>query len=321
MNYGRMIHHVDYIGHCPITMNLHITNKCNMRCGHCIYYGNDRADAYDPTDELSGARCCNIISQFSVSGGKAVELSGGEPTLHPEFKEITQFIQGEGIDWGVKTNGTHLDRIVGSPTWIRVSIDAATEDTYSTIHKYSDIDYILGSISNVVRKLYRTTVGASFLITPDNYREIADFALMMRPTGVDYIRYTFALLPGGSSIYNDIITEIKELCDEAVSMGTSSYDVIIEDYKLDAMRTVDRNYSRCYYSEQMVVVGADGYQYPCCELSYISKYRVQEVGGYCDFSHPPIDAGGCPPCDMDWKNMAMHNIINRMTDDGHHNFI
>lgn len=85
---------------------LYLTACCNLRCRHCwvnpVYEGDIlKPDSYiDPVD-----------LKLAVRGGRKlglsnVKLTGGEPTLHPHFREIVTFLTEEGLSLNMESNGT-----------------------------------------------------------------------------------------------------------------------------------------------------------------------------------------------------------------------
>ena len=68
-------------GHTPMMAMIEITNHCNMSCPVCF------ADANHPMDEVPfdevDARVLRLleICEFAIP----IQISGGEPTLHPEL--------------------------------------------------------------------------------------------------------------------------------------------------------------------------------------------------------------------------------------------
>ena len=86
---------------------LPITNACNLRCPIC--FGYNRPDPYFmPPDEFARRL------DFLVDAAGAVDLiniTGGEPTLHPELLDILRLAKRPGIGRvTLNTNGIVLGR-------------------------------------------------------------------------------------------------------------------------------------------------------------------------------------------------------------------
>lgn len=82
---------------------VHLTTRCNLRCGHC-YLGDPAA--LDLPVELIAP----LLDDFAGGGGLRLLLSGGEPLLHPRFHEINALLPDRDVRVVLLTNGTLLDR-------------------------------------------------------------------------------------------------------------------------------------------------------------------------------------------------------------------
>ena len=80
---------------------LELTSKCNQNCLHC-FMGKD-LNAYEP---YSFEDICAFIGTMHRLGISQLILTGGEPTLHPEFKEILEYAALYDINLTLLTNGT-----------------------------------------------------------------------------------------------------------------------------------------------------------------------------------------------------------------------
>ncbi len=81
-----------------------ITRTCNLRCVHC--YADSHPQAY--TGELSWEQCCEVIDDLADYGVSALLLSGGEPLVHPRFKDILSRASEKGLKMTISTNGTRI---------------------------------------------------------------------------------------------------------------------------------------------------------------------------------------------------------------------
>ena len=64
-------------------LDLNITNKCNYRCTHCAF---DSGCFEMP--ELSLQEEKKILVDTKELGGRRIDITGGEPTLRRDYKEI-----------------------------------------------------------------------------------------------------------------------------------------------------------------------------------------------------------------------------------------
>ncbi|MHA1526209.1 MAG: radical SAM protein [Promethearchaeota archaeon] len=74
---------------------IHILDGCNLRCKHC-YVGDRRFDPEDPLPLNEVIRRIQILKDFQIRHGftgHTMNISGGEPTIHPDILEIIKEIR------------------------------------------------------------------------------------------------------------------------------------------------------------------------------------------------------------------------------------
>lgn len=84
----------------------HITHKCNLRCIHCYQedYSNDLN--FDQIKKIF----FDYIDYLKANNFKGhINITGGEPFLHPDFFNIISLFEKNNITFGILTNGTLLD--------------------------------------------------------------------------------------------------------------------------------------------------------------------------------------------------------------------
>lgn len=86
---------------------LEITESCNLTCPMCY------AASAPGGKHLSVEDCCKAIDRLVACEGRAeiLQLSGGEPTVHPEFERIFRYACEQSIDVVmINTNGIRIAR-------------------------------------------------------------------------------------------------------------------------------------------------------------------------------------------------------------------
>jgi len=85
-----------------------LTLACNLRCGHC---GSRAGEAR--ADELTTEEALRVAGELAALGAELVTLSGGEPTLRPDWDLIASALVERGVRVNLVTNG-----------WTRTEADA-----------------------------------------------------------------------------------------------------------------------------------------------------------------------------------------------------
>ena len=85
------------------SFQIELTSKCNERCVHC--YIPHKFKLYNITDELY----YSTLEQLSKMNVLSVTLSGGEPMMHPHFKEFLRAAKKYDFYVNILSNLTLLD--------------------------------------------------------------------------------------------------------------------------------------------------------------------------------------------------------------------
>lgn len=90
------------VGFVPRACVWELTLACNLRCKHCGSFAGSRRD-----DEMGLDESLAVADQLAALGCRRVTLSGGEPTLNPDWDRIGQRLSSHGIKVNLISNGWH----------------------------------------------------------------------------------------------------------------------------------------------------------------------------------------------------------------------
>jgi radical SAM protein with 4Fe4S-binding SPASM domain len=86
----------------PYVVGLELTNKCNLHCIYC--YQNSSIGLNKFLDSPM-----ELLTFLAKQGVRGIELTGGEPLLHPQIKDILHYVGHQFAVLGLITNGLLLD--------------------------------------------------------------------------------------------------------------------------------------------------------------------------------------------------------------------
>ena len=90
----------------PITVTWEVTNRCNLRCTHCLSSSGPKADT---RAELSLAEAKGVVEQLAAARVFQIHFGGGEPFVFPGFLELLRHAQARGFCClCISTNGSLL---------------------------------------------------------------------------------------------------------------------------------------------------------------------------------------------------------------------
>lgn len=318
-NVDRVIEHIETGYTSPVLVEVDPSNACNHACSFCLS-SYIHFKKYKGTETFSRAlmtkkMLMSLCEDFVKMGVRSINWTGGgEPTLNKHLKDAIKYCGSHGIKMGIFTNGTLLDKwdlfetMVDNMTWVRFSIDAGTKQTYDNVRvtkKNQNWDKMVSNLSRLIEvnnsKGNKIDIGVGYVISPETYHEIVDFANFFKDYDLAYCQYKPEIIireDGGMQrsleFWRD---EVQPLLDEAEKILGEKFQV--NGYKLEDLamdRTAfGRNYKRCLGSQVSPCVGADGHVYVCTNHRGWKQYSY---GNLCDSSFYEI-----------WKNINKRQEI------------
>lgn len=286
-NYENVIEHFDKGYTNPVLIEVDPSNACNHACNFCLssyihfakYKGTETfSRAIMPRDMLMG-----LCKDFVDMGVKAVNWTGGgEPTLNKHLKEAIEYCGSNGVKMGMFTNGTLFDKhdlfetLVHNMTWVRISVDAGTKETYNSVRKArgkQDWDKMVSNLAKLieVNQKYgnKIDIGVGFVISPETYHEIVDYAKFFSKFDLAYCQFKPEVVireDGGEQRDLEFWTQkVNPLLEEAKTILGDKFH--LNGYKFEDLSNdrekYGRNYKKCLGSQISPCVGADGHIYVC----------------------------------------------------------
>lgn len=81
---------------------IEVTDICNLNCPGC--FRKNGYEGHRPLDTIKK----EIIQCKKMTNCKRISISGGEPLLYPQIKEVVKFIKEQNLDSIILTNGDYL---------------------------------------------------------------------------------------------------------------------------------------------------------------------------------------------------------------------
>lgn len=122
----------------PLSPTVEITERCNLRCAHC-YINRPAADRKVRKRELSFSGWARIIDELTAEGSLWLLLTGGEPLLHPDFRDIYTHAKKRGMIITLFTNGTLISPEMADfledlpPFSVEITVYGRTQGTYEAV--------------------------------------------------------------------------------------------------------------------------------------------------------------------------------------------
>ena len=274
----------------PYEIIIHPSSVCNLKCEWCIggRILESKGKSKDNCDTLPNLlsipsnmeRVIKGILEYSKNGFRVenISFSGitGEPFIAKKsFIKAINILSKHQIRTGVFSNGGLIDNdlieTILKMSYINISLDSATPKTFIKL-KYNNLpegtiifNNIIKNISKLVRfkKKYKSNldINVSFVLYPDNYKEIFEVAKILKKIGINNLRVK-------QDISRKKILSKKQkkeaviLIKKARGLEDDSFKFIII-HRINVPSDMKRKFNQCIISDLVTAIGSDGNVYPC----------------------------------------------------------
>lgn len=172
------------------SVNFHLWEPCNMRCGFCFATFQDVKQTILPKGHLERDDCLAVVERLAEAGFQKINFAGGEPTLCPWLRDSVKAAKERGMITAIVTNGSkltpdYLDAMRGNLDWVTLSIDSVDPEKLKQSGRatrkgpMSERDY-RQLADRVVERGMRLRVNT--VVTPLNWEEdFTGFIACVRP--------------------------------------------------------------------------------------------------------------------------------------------
>jgi len=235
----------------PINCEIDLSNHCQLECDFCQFAQYRSENEV----ELDFDQLVQLVRDLRSLGTQTITFTGGgEPLLYSKFQEAVELVKKEGFGLGLITNGVLLNRwnyLVNEFTFIRVSLDASTKQTYETV---KGRDYFIRVVDNVHWCVGKgPTIGLSFVVCNGNKNEIETVKALGDELRVDYVQ----IKPVAGTYLEDFVPE-------GVALKTQRHPVTSE--------------LPCYIAGLVGIVGANGDVFYCCQKRGLEEGLLGNLG-------------------------------------------
>ncbi len=159
-------------------LRISLTDKCNLRCTYCN--PNDLEKGFFANKpRMTADEIDRIVSVFAGAGIKKIRLTGGEPLIRKDAKEIIQRLSKYPVELAITTNGVFIDEFIetfkeaGLRT-VNVSLDSLQKEKYFSITQRDVFERVMKNIHLLLANDFHVKVNV-VMIRGVNDNEILDF--------------------------------------------------------------------------------------------------------------------------------------------------
>ncbi|MEF8788059.1 MAG: radical SAM protein [Planctomycetota bacterium] len=268
-----------------LAIRLETNRSCNLSCRYC--YARSGAELGDENDFET---LCDVIRQAADLGVKSVVvIGGGEPTLHPRFRDLITFIHSLDIRPMVFTNCLKVTEDLAQFLWERNAsvmgkLDslepdvqdflAGQEGAYDRIHR--GLDNLLEAGFGEPEDPGELRLGASFVSCRMNLDEIEDIWHFCRQRNI--FPNMEVLTPTGRA--KETLPDQGLETDEIMDYKLKMLDIDREHYGYDWLPYTPLAGSGCLQHLYSLYVTIEGHVRPCAPTKFDQHPELKEDGVY-----------------------------------------
>ncbi len=280
----------------PAVLYIETTNRCDSLCQTCIRTFR----TLEPPKDLTLAEMVRIVDQ--IPRLTLVLLHGiGEPLLNPDLFRMITYLKGRGSTVVFNSDAIGLSEkrrrglIESGLDELRVSMDAATPETYRAIRGVAMFDRVVENVTALAHLKKKLGVALPkislwFTVMKRNLAELPDFIRLAAKAGAAQVNvqrlvhYGEGFAVQDQSLYGmltameaEMLAEATRLCQE-MGIGLSASGNTTPEESLTPEER-ERPWSGCQRPWSLSYITANGNVLPCCISPWTAKdYRGLILG-------------------------------------------
>ena len=254
---------------------IEITNVCSFFCSHC--YIDKFKRKMMTFDEFK-----NIVNQLLCINCNSILITGGEPTLNPDFIKMYKYAKEKGMFVSINTNGFYFNNDIKNiflkfkPNLIEITLYGYNKETYKKFtHVNDSYNGVINSIEFLSINGIKFNLKAT--LTKENYMYLAE----MRKISYKYkcmFRYDYILFPK--------INEVNKGRNELSLTSKEIISVIKQDegdtfYFKERVKEIQKGKNKNHYinkvfsckiAKEIIYIDCNGFIKPCLVID--KKYNI-----------------------------------------------
>ena len=159
-------------------LRISLTDKCNLRCSYCNPVDMPKG-YFAGLSRMTAEEIDQIVSVFVKEGVKKIRLTGGEPLVRKDAREIIELLSKYLVELSISTNGVlihdYLDTFkqAGIKS-VNVSLDSLDRGNFFSITKRDEFNRIMENIHLLLLNNFQVKINV-VVMKNINDHELIDF--------------------------------------------------------------------------------------------------------------------------------------------------
>ncbi|GAB6116880.1 subtilosin maturase AlbA [Thermoanaerobacter brockii subsp. lactiethylicus] len=262
----------------PSHLVIELTDNCNLNCIHCYRIRDGKEGTFINAEKLQ-----ILLKNLANETACGVELTGGEPTIHPDFELIVKTAVQHFSIVGVLTNGIYLpDELLekicnyNNQIFWSISLDSHQPEYHDKFRGKRNA--WLTTVENIEKLVkYNFLVRVAMTITPENIKHIEKVAELCVNIGVKVFSYSPVLPFGKARNFSWSAEDLWELANEEEKIREKYKNIIpIVQFEGFAKNSVCKN---CGAGWKSVVIDPNFNVRPCV-MADLSSDVIGKIDPY-----------------------------------------
>ncbi|MCC6635113.1 MAG: GTP 3',8-cyclase MoaA [Chitinophagaceae bacterium] len=194
-------------------LRISITDKCNLRCTYCNPIDLPKG-YFSVSNKMSPDEIEQIASTFVKNGITKIRLTGGEPLVRKDAKEIILRLAKLNVELAITTNGVYVNEFIevfkqANIKTVNVSLDTLKHQKNLLITGRNEFDNVHENINLLLQNDFTVKVNV-VVMKNTNDNEILDFVEWTKNQPV-HVRFIEFMPFSGNNWSNDKVFNYKEI--------------------------------------------------------------------------------------------------------------
>jgi AdoMet-dependent heme synthase len=228
-------------------LQLHLTERCNLRCKHCYQKENTPAEMSLPEikaliDEVSDM--FQVWKEtYNINVASSFNITGGEPFLRQDILSVLEMLREKGFDTYLLSNGTLISRekaevlAVLGIKGVQISIEGP-EEIHNDIRGLDSYSSSLKGIQNLLNAGIEVAINTT--LSGINAPYFMDVIALASSLGVRKVGFSRLVPSGkGEALLNQMLTRkaLEDLYREILSLSSSNLQIVTGDPVASQLRS------------------------------------------------------------------------------------
>ena len=167
-------------------LRISITEHCNLRCTYCM--PEDGISLTPKSNLMTADEIISIAQTFVNLGVTKIRLTGGEPLVRKDARDIILRLGKLGVNLTITTNGILVSNFIetfkqAKIKTVNISIDSLVKDKFNQITRRDYFDTVQNNIDLLLKEKFNVKLNV-VLIKSFNNNEILDFITLTKNKNV-----------------------------------------------------------------------------------------------------------------------------------------